>query len=424
VHICRKWRHIVFSSHQALQLQLFCTHRTPVLKTLECWPTLPIVVEYRGSPALDTPAPADDDDDVMAALRHCHRVTSIDLSVTSSLRDRFSAIKEQFSELEDLVLQSQDGLWMTLPSVFRWGPRLHRLHLTRIAIPELTQLLTSSRNLVDIQLHEMPAIGYSLLTPFRKALSEMTQLQSLSLQFLPNPIYPEIVLATLSLPTLTRLKYQGASEYLDNLVAGIDAPRLEVVEIKFSDEIKLHTPNIGKFINQMGKQNSQHHAEILFSKHYVSITLTQPVPSCLPLKVLCRPSSPQLLFITQICHHISTSLLNVEQLKLHISSSQPSRERCDRDREGWIALINAFRSTRRPYFAVNFSRNIVLALESSESTLPAPHKLHIRRSESRDSDAILRKVVGSFMHLRELSGHFMAVEYDRPLVSGIGTKFA
>jgi hypothetical protein len=418
VHVCRKWRRIVFSSHQALQLRLFCTHGTPVLKTLECWPALPIVVEYGWSPALDTPAPAADDDDVMAALRHCHRVTSIDLSVTSSLRDRFSAIKEPFSELEDLVLEFQGGLWMTLPSVFRWGPRLHRLHLTRIAIPELTQLLTSSRNLVDIQLHEIPAIGYSLLSSFRSALCEMTQLQSLSLQFLPVPIYPEIVLSSLSLPTLTRLKYQGASEYLDHLVAGIDAPRLEVVEINFFDEIKFRARNIGKFIYQMGKQNSQRQADILFSKNYVTITLTPPVPTCVTLQVFCGSSNQQLSSITQVCSEFSTSLLGVEQFKLRISGTQASRGQYDSDGEGWIALINAFKGTRP--LAINFSRNIVLALGSSENVLPALHKLHIRQSESRDSDAILRKVVGSFMHSRERSGHFIEVEYERPLVKLLG----
>jgi hypothetical protein len=170
VHICRRWRRIVFTSHQHLRLRLLCTHGTPVLKTIECWPALPIVVEYgphRGSPALDPPAPAgDDDDDIMTALKHCRHVTSIDLTVTSSLRERFSAIKEPFSELEDLVLQSQDGLWMTLPGAFRWGPRLRRLHLKRIAIPELPQLLSSSMDLVDIQIHEMPGIEYSLLRSF------------------------------------------------------------------------------------------------------------------------------------------------------------------------------------------------------------------------------------------------------------------
>jgi hypothetical protein len=67
VHICRKWRRIVFfASQRALRLRLFCTHGTPVLTTLDWWPALPIVVEYGGSPTLDPPAPEDEDNIVVA----------------------------------------------------------------------------------------------------------------------------------------------------------------------------------------------------------------------------------------------------------------------------------------------------------------------------------------------------------------------
>jgi hypothetical protein len=120
VHICRKWRQIVFESQQALHLRLFCTHGTPVLKTLDCWPALPIVVHYGGAPALHPPAPKDEDN-IMAALKHSDRVSSISLTVTSSLLEKLSAIERPFSELEDLVLLSRDSVRLTLPNAFRWG---------------------------------------------------------------------------------------------------------------------------------------------------------------------------------------------------------------------------------------------------------------------------------------------------------------
>ena len=44
VHVCRKWRNIVFGSPRRLDLRLYCTEKTPVRKTLEVWPLLPIVV--------------------------------------------------------------------------------------------------------------------------------------------------------------------------------------------------------------------------------------------------------------------------------------------------------------------------------------------------------------------------------------------
>jgi hypothetical protein len=167
----------------ALQLQLFCTHGTPVLKTLNVWPTLPIVVQYGGSPVHDLPA-TENEDKVMAALNHSDCITSISLTVTNFLLEKLSAIERPFSALEDLVLLSQNGMQLTLPSTFQWGPRLCYLNTTRVTFPSLLQLLDSSKNLVDLCLHQV--LNPSLFSPaaIMTALSRMVQLQSISLHFL------------------------------------------------------------------------------------------------------------------------------------------------------------------------------------------------------------------------------------------------
>ena len=116
VHICHKWRRIVFGAQRPLSLRLFCTYGTPVLKTLHCWPALPIVVEYGGSPALGPPTP-EDEDNIVVALKRCERVHSITLTVTGSL---LPTLEGSFSELEDLVLLSQYSVRMYLHSTFRW----------------------------------------------------------------------------------------------------------------------------------------------------------------------------------------------------------------------------------------------------------------------------------------------------------------
>ncbi|KAI9443728.1 hypothetical protein BJY52DRAFT_1373644 [Lactarius psammicola] len=153
VHICRKWRRIVFASQRPLNLRLFCTHGTPVLKTLDCWPALPIIVEYGGSLELDPPT-SEDEDNIMAALKQSDRVRSITLTVTDRLLEKLSAIVKPFPKLEDLVLVSQDSVRRTRPSAIRWGTRLRSLRLTGIDFFTYPQLLYPSRNLVDLQLHE------------------------------------------------------------------------------------------------------------------------------------------------------------------------------------------------------------------------------------------------------------------------------
>ena len=162
----------------------------------------------RGISALDPPAP-EDEDNIMAALKQSDRVSSISLTVTTSLLDKLYAIERPFSELEDLVLLSRDSVQLTLPSTFRWGPRLRRLHLTRIAFPALLQLLHSSRNLVDLQLHEVLNPWYFSPEALTNALSGMAQLQSLSLHFslyhqsrFPYPHRPGNALFSLLSPAL------------------------------------------------------------------------------------------------------------------------------------------------------------------------------------------------------------------------------
>ena len=184
--VCKRWRQVVLTSPLGLNLRLHCTHGTPVLKALNCWPTLPIVVQYGGVPNLDPPAP-EDDDNIVTALKESGRVSAISLTATSSLVRKLSAISEPVSELEEIVLLSQGTMELTLPSTFRWGSRLRTLHSTRIAFLSLPPMLSPCQDLVDLQLHEIPSAGYFPPDAFANALSGTTHLQALSLHFLSFP---------------------------------------------------------------------------------------------------------------------------------------------------------------------------------------------------------------------------------------------
>jgi hypothetical protein len=144
------------------------------------------MIQYGGSPNLDPLAP-EDHENIIAALRQSGRVSSISLTVSSLLLEKLSEISEPFSELEELALLSRDNMPLTLPNTFRWGSRLRTLSSTRIVLPSFPQLLLPSQDLVGIQLHEIPSAGYFSPDAFANALSEMTQLETLSLHFLSLP---------------------------------------------------------------------------------------------------------------------------------------------------------------------------------------------------------------------------------------------
>ena len=400
VHICRKWRRIVFASQRTLHLRLFCTYGMPFLKTPDYWPTLPIVVKFGGSPALDPPTP-EDEDNILVALKQSGRVSSISLTVTSSLREKLSSIERPFSELEELIILSRESVQLTLPSTFRWGPHLRTLHFTRIALPALPQLLYSSRNLIDLQLHEVIDTWHIPPATLVNALSVMAQLQSLSLHFLSTANHIPSLLPSgdrIILPVLTHLNFRGISAYLEGLVARFDSPGLKDIEITFFHNRIFDVSKLSEFIDRIRMQKSHCRADILSSERIVSISLTQPrAPTCLEVQVLCETLCEQVYSMSQICSHLSTFMSRVKDLRINVT--RPPSEQDGVDGERWLDLIDSFAAVQSFHLAGNLSTNIVLALQPPErwrkTVLPVLHKLCIR--EPGPYNASLRKTVVSFV---------------------------
>ena len=345
-------------------LRLFCTHGTPVQKTLHFWPALPIVMEYGGLPTLDPPAP-EDEGDIIAALKQFDRVISISLTVTSSLMVKLSAIEKSFPELQELVLLSLNGELLALPSTFRCGQRLRRLHSTGIKFPALLLplCLRSSTNLIDLQLHDafLPWDFSPVL--LKNVLSEMTQLRSLSLHFrsitnhyFPVPPYGERVV----LPVLTRLNYQGSMAYLEVIVAMIDPPSLEDTAIDITSDNISHTLlKMKKITNWIEMHGSHRGTHKLSSEPIISISLIRSeTPTCLKVQVLYKPSCVQI------------SSINV------VHTSRPTEIR-----------------------------------KLLENVFPALHKLYI--PQPGPFDAVLREALVLFMISHRRSGHPIEVEYEQ-----------
>ena len=316
---------------------------------MDCWPALPISVQYGGVLNRNLPN-SEDDDDIIAALKQTCRVKSIDLTVTSSLLEKISAISEPFWELEELDMLSRDNMALTLPSTFWWGPRLRTLHLTGIALPPPPRrLLSPSVGLVDLQLHDIPNVRYFSPDALATALSEMTQLESLSLQFVSsthheNHIgFPPASGERLAVPALTYFKYRGASKYLEGLVARIDAPRVADINITLVREHTMDASQLGRFIERTEMWITLSQADVQSSVDAISVCLSKPgAPSQLKLEVSCEQLNWQLSSMTQICNHVSPLRFRVKILRINLT--QPANWMVGMDNEQWPELIRAFNS--------------------------------------------------------------------------------
>jgi F-box-like len=137
VHVCQRWRYIVFASPLRLNLRLRCTEITPVRKTLDVWAPLPIEIWF-SDVCLRV------EDNLFATLEGLNRVCSIWLyGIRIPPEHLVVVMQESFPELESLSLQIE-GPGGTVPalltgSTFLGGsaPRLQSLTLDGIPFPTL-----------------------------------------------------------------------------------------------------------------------------------------------------------------------------------------------------------------------------------------------------------------------------------------------
>ena len=389
----------------------------PVLDAVGCWSALPIVVQYGESPASDPPAP-EDGKNINVALKQSDRVSSMSLTITSPLL-KLSEIERPFSELE---VPSRNSAQLTLPSTFQWGPSLRCLNSTSVNFPSLLQLLGSSKNLVDLLLHEV--LDPSCFPPeaLTNTFSGMVQLRSLSLHFpstgnhlTPPPPSRELVI----LPALTRLNFRGTTEYLERLVARIDTPLLGDIEVTFVEKSNFDLSQLFKFTTRMGIHTSPRRADILSSEHAVSISWTRPGDSnCFKLQSPCKSFSDRLFILARILYQFSAFLYSVEDLR--VTAQRPLKQGDDLNYERWSEpisqAINTFMGVKWLYVSGNLWNDIVCSSQlwhwqrRPKSMLPALHKLYVLQPAPHYSR--LREAIVSFMVSRRLSCCPIVVDYE------------
>jgi hypothetical protein len=127
-------------------------------------------------------------------------------------------------------------------------------------------------DLVDLSLSNIPHSGYMTPQAMATCLSTLTRLKSLSLNFQsprsrPDPgrrCYPPASRRSV-LTALTELRFTGVSEYLEDLVARIDAPLLHVLDIRFFFQLIFDTPQLAQFIDRTPMLNARDEAQVVFS---------------------------------------------------------------------------------------------------------------------------------------------------------------
>ena len=189
VHVCRRWRHVIFASPRRLDLQFLCTPNTPVRELLDFLPpTMPIMISnWSRSPAPYDPLSLEDGHQVISAIERRDRVRWVHLDgITSPLLEELAGMMQETFPLMKLVrLWSEDEMVPVLPEAFLGGscPRLHTFWLYGIPFPQLPRLLLSTNDLVVLRLEKIPDSGYIPCDVMAAGLSTSTKLETLIIEF-------------------------------------------------------------------------------------------------------------------------------------------------------------------------------------------------------------------------------------------------
>jgi hypothetical protein len=371
VHVCRRWRNVVFRSPLRLGLQLFCTARKPVREALDVWPPLPIVIRDGCDPTLDM-------ENVLAALQHTDRVCEIRLWPVPSCQwgSVMVAMEQSFPGLTVLRLRSKDEMapGPLVPDSFLGGfaPRLRSLRFERIPFPGLPKLLLSSTDLVKISLQKIPHSGYIPPEAMVTCLSTLANLAELELSFIsplsrPNQESrrPSSPLTRSVLPALRHFRFVGVSEYLEDLVDQIDSHLLDSLQIRFFNQLIFDTPLLTRFISRTPELEAPKEARIDFSYSGVSVEVPGVVGRGLRLEISCTPSDWQLSSLAQICS-LSLPRTTISSLEhLYICDNKHLRPLWQDNIENnqWLELFRPFTAVKNLHLSREFTPRIVPALQ-------------------------------------------------------------
>jgi hypothetical protein len=215
------------------------------------------------------------------------------------------------------------------------------------------------------------------------------------------------------LPALTYFYFEGRSEYLENILARIDAaPLLDHLEIYFFDQPVFRTPYLSQFISHVPKFQALNEARVVISRGVISVRVLSPTRT-LAHRVLTvgisrrdmgwRPSS-----LVQLCtSSLPLLLLTVE----HLYMAFPPLHWQGIENSQLLEFLHQFSSVKNLYLSKKFVLFIAPALqelvgERVTEVLPALQNLFLVDLHPQELD---QEAIGQFLRARWLSSHPIAV---------------
>jgi hypothetical protein len=361
-------------------------------------------------------------DNIIAVLERSDRVCRIDLAVSSSDLEIFlAAMQHPYPELTHLSLCSENEMVSVVPDSFLGGslPRLQNLELIGISFPGLPKLLLSATHLVNLYLYRIPHSGYFSPDVMVTALSMLTSLSSFSLEFQSSRSRPDQASrrpppSTRSvLSVLSRFAFKGVSEYLEDLVARIDAPRLTRLRITLFNDTTFDPPQLIQFIGRTPRLRASEKAHITLRDNGANVGFSSQTSGDggFNVKILCGGLDGQLSSLERVCTLCLPPLFTLEDLYIYDDLYFQPDWKDDIENGLWLQLLRPFTTVTNLYLSELIALCIGPALQElaegrMTGVLPALQNIFL---EGLQPSGPVQEDIGQFVASRQVTSRPIAV---------------
>ena len=392
--VCRRWRFIVYTHPRLLDLPIILTNTSPIWETPDFLPAdIPVILWYRDSLS------DKDADDIFNTLKNPAGICEIDIDMTRFLLEKCaSLLEESFPALEYLRLGSQDSTrWEPLVISDNFmgnsAPRLRVICLQNTHFPMLPRLLSTSQNLVSLQLEHIPGKHIFTTQELAVGLSSTPQLKFLKIgihgDVIPCPFIQIASHIRVILPSLLEFKYMGQGSYLNDLASRIDTPIIEQIGATFvSDGWGCDTYELCRLFARGEELRSSRRRtthirffgeSVTFIHHFTRSTSS---PGSFQVRFVDRGwFHDHVILVSQICLNFQ-SLGIMHKLTWVEIEGFPSRSRRVLDADSWLTLLRTLSGVKRLYVIGTVVSNVMFTLaevsvEGTRKILPALRDLHL-----------------------------------------------
>jgi hypothetical protein len=363
-------------------------------------------------------------ENILAALECRDRISIIYISDRingSALEKSMTMMHEPFPILTDFCLCSSNKFvsMPVLPETFLGGsaPLLQTFMLVNIPFPTFPSFVLSSTQIQCLCLADIPDFGYiapEIMAPCLAALPNLRKLHigfrsplSRPLQRTPPPLERVV------LPALTRLSFEGVSEYFENLIAQIDTPQLVLLIVTFFMDFIFLIPRLYDFMSRTERVNR---ASMELDSWMIKIIFESQVQFKFELEIKCDMPDQQLSSMTQIFSQQFPLLSYIEHFEIREPPYSYYRGgwdyALDMARLRLLELFGLLISVQTLHISERFVPPVAAALkeligEMAIEVLPALRSLSL---EGLQPSGPVQDAIKSFVTSRQLSNHPVVVQ--------------